>query len=75
MWAAKWRSQSQLDGRSEHLMLWDRGQPLAPFRTRAECRAWIEKNYGYIKKRTDLKREPHGWRLPVAVKVKVVEVC
>ncbi len=74
LWAAKWRSENQLDGRTERLILWHRGTPLAPFRTRAECRAWIKAHYGYIAEREDLRREPHGWRLPIAVRVSVIEV-
>ncbi len=42
------------------------------FRTRAECRAWIDEHYGYIRTRADLRAEPHGWRMPRAVKVRVV---
>ena len=41
------------------------------FATRAKARAWIQKNYGYIKSRPDLRSEPHGWKTPVAVRVTV----
>jgi hypothetical protein len=41
------------------------------FRTRAEARRWIEANHGYIRRRPDLQREPHGWRMPIAVRVEV----
>jgi hypothetical protein len=75
LWAAKWSRTNKLDGHGEHLILyeWRTNQPRLLFRTRAECRAWIEKEYGYIREREDLRREPHCWRLPQAVKVKVIE--
>lgn len=39
------------------------------FRTRSTARAWIEEHYGYIARRPDLRKEPHGWRTPQAVRV------
>lgn len=41
------------------------------WRTRAQCREWIEKQYGYIRDRPDLREAPHFWRVPRAVKVTV----
>ena len=69
LWAAFWRSCNQIDGRDEHI-IFERGLP-ALFRTRAECREWIKIRYGYIKYRKDLRKEPHGWRLPEARKVEI----
>ncbi len=40
------------------------------FKTRAEARAFIQK-YAYIRKRPDLRKQPHGWRMPQPVKVTV----
>jgi hypothetical protein len=40
------------------------------FRTRRECRAWIEEHHGYIRQRDDLKAM--GWRMPRAVMVSIV---
>ena len=75
LWAAKWSRTTKLDGHHEHLILFDWRTPsLQLFRTRAECRAWIEERYGYVRKRKDLQREPHHWRMPRAVRVKVEEV-
>lgn len=74
LWAAKWKSKSLLDGVSTHLILWDNGMTRALlFPTRRACRIWIEEKYGYIKQRPDLRREPHGWRVPTAVRVEVRE--
>jgi hypothetical protein len=77
-WCAKWRSTNRLDGKTEHLIIgryWlsveERTQL---FMTRKECRNWISKHYGYIKDRRDLREEPHGWRVPIAVKVRVNEL-
>ena len=68
-WAGLWRSQNRLDGRSEHILF--RGCLPKLFLTRAEAREWIKTEYGYIADRPDLKREPHGWRMPVAIRVKI----
>jgi hypothetical protein len=67
-WGVRWHSRNRLDGDLRHLM-WT---PL--FRTRRECRAFIDDEYGYIRKRPDLRVEPHGWRVPKAVRVEVKEV-
>ena len=69
LWAAQWHSKCRLDGEKRYIM----NENYLPklFRTRRECREWIEKDCGYIKDRPDLRAEPHGWRLPQAVKVKV----
>ena len=67
-WAAKWRSQCLLDGKTEYLI----GAGLTPpllFKTRADCRAYIRIKYSYLATRPDLRREPHGWKMPVPVKV------
>lgn len=37
-----------------------------------KARSFIKEKYGYIATRGDLQREPHGWRVPQAVKVSVV---
>ena len=71
LWAAQWYSKNHLDGERRHILYRDCLPAL--FRTRRECRAFIKDRYGYIKEREDLRRQPHGWRLPRAIKVKVVE--
>ena len=43
----------------------------ALFKTRRECREFIEANYGFIADREDLQEEPHGWQMPLPVKVKI----
>lgn len=68
-WAGLWRSENRRDGKTEHLLYRDCLPCL--FRTRREAREYIEQRYGYIRGREDLKTEPHGWRVPVAVKVRV----
>jgi len=65
LWGALWR-----DSRDERKLIWHNGLPFI-CRTRAEARAWILKNYGYIKTRKDLREPPHNWRVPLAVRVKV----
>lgn len=68
-WGIKWRQRNRLDGRQDRL-IWRAGLPLA-FRTRREARDWIAANYGYIAGRRDLREEPHGWRMPLAVRVNI----
>ena len=71
-WAVEFHSRNRLDGDR-------RGISYSPgpdwpqlFKTRRECRAYIEDRYGYIRSRPDLRTEPHGWFLPQAVRVRVV---
>lgn len=68
-WAIQWRSDSRLDGKVSHIM-WDGVYPYL-FRTRREARALIQEKWGYIKRRPDLRREPHGWKMPRPVRVTV----
>lgn len=69
LWAGEWHSRNNLDGETRHL-LYENYLPKV-FRTRRQCREWINENYGYIRDREDLRQEPHGWRLPRAVKVEI----
>ena len=70
VWGALWRSDNKLDGKRQHLIN-DLCLPVL-FRTRREAREWIETRYGYIRKRDDLRMEPHGWQMPIAIRVKVL---
>lgn len=70
-WGALWRSSNRLDGTSRHL-LYEHGV-IKLFVTRAAARQWIEEQYGYIRRRDDLKHEPHGWQMPVAVRVCITQ--
>jgi hypothetical protein len=65
-WGGLWRDRAK-DECSEHLLFEDCIPVL--FRTRQEARAYIERKYGYIKTRKDLRTHPHYWRLPVPVRV------
>jgi hypothetical protein len=68
-WGVLWRSRNRLDGDRCHLISFD-GIPVM-FKTRREARAYAEHRHGYIKRRPDLQAEPHGWRMPVPVRVTV----
>ena len=68
-WALLWRSRNRLDGRTEHLVF--RHCLPCLFRTRSDARFYAEERYGFIRKRPDLRAEPHGWRMPKAVRVKI----
>ena len=65
-----WKICNKLDGISEHLMRDENCVP-ALFKARHLAKAWIEKRYGYIRNRRDLRQEPHGWRLPKPVRVTI----
>ena len=69
LWAGMWRSKNKLDGITEHLLYEDCIPVL--FRTRKSAKAWIDKKFGYIRSRKDLRSEPYGWRLPHPVRVTV----
>ncbi len=69
VWGGLWRSKNIQDGVREHLLYENRLPVL--FRTRQEARIYIQKRYGYIKKRKDLRTEPHGWRLPIPIRLTV----
>ena len=68
-WGVMWRSDSAFQ-QSRHFM-YEKRLPVM-FVTRREAREWIKKNYGYVAQRPDLQGEPHGWKMPVPVKVRVV---
>ncbi|MDP3740320.1 MAG: hypothetical protein Q8R02_23235 [Hyphomonadaceae bacterium] len=67
-WAIQWRSANRLDGYKTHLMADETGLPLM-FATRALGRAFAKKRYWFFRTRPDLTTEPHGWKMPRAVKV------
>ena len=69
LWGMEWYSHNRRDGVTRHL-IWRDGLPLL-FTTRAECREAIDRMWGYIRGRPDLRAEPHGWRVPRAVRVTV----
>lgn len=70
-WAILWRSNNRLEGKNSHLICrWDTGVPT--YSTRKEARSVIEQDWGYIRNRPDLRAEPHGWKMPIAVKVRQV---
>ncbi len=71
IWGALWRSCNFLDGEQSHII--NKGCLPVLFRTRREARKFIDAEYGYIRTRPDLREEPHGWKVPVPVRVEVRE--
>jgi len=59
-----------VDGVREHLL----HENLLPilFKTRSKARQYASDKYGYIKTSPDLREEPHGWRMPIPVRVTVM---
>lgn len=74
-WTVLWHSKNYLDGVTCRVM-WHQTMPLL-FPTRRAARSWISEHYGYLKTRPDLRREPHGWRMPepIRVAVNLVPLC
>lgn len=85
-WGILWRSDNRLDGKREALMglltaphgdghpvFTPAGaeQPTITFRTKREAKAFIKDRFGYIAERSDLRREPHGWKMPQPVRVRI----
>jgi len=68
-WGVVFHSDNKLDGHREHLIC-ENCLP-ALFLTRSEARKFREENYGYIKRRPDLRAEPHGWKWPRIVRVNI----
>lgn len=66
-----WQSKNRLDGTTRHLICRNRVPTL--FITRKAARQFIELNYAYISVsvRKDLRNEPHGWRVPIPVRVTI----
>ena len=82
VWAIKWRSKNKLDGETEQLIgrfhKFSKNEPdflsgynIMTFTTRDQARKFIKEHYNYIKDRPDLRKEPHGWKMPIPVKVQV----
>lgn len=70
-WALLHRTSAAcIDGAREWFQ-WDGLKPVL-FRTRQEARQFAKEKYGRDAKRPDLKAYPHGWLMPVPVKVRVV---
>lgn len=68
LWGALWRSNNRAGKREE--LICEYGIPVM-FKTREECLQYIEKDYGYLKSRPDLKSEPHGWKMPIPIRVSI----
>jgi hypothetical protein len=71
-WAIKHSSRNRLDGYRE----WLAHENCVPmlFTTRTAARAHIVKKMA-IYSRPDLRREPHGWKTPRVIRVKIAEVA
>lgn len=85
-WGILWRSENRLDGKREvllgsltaphgdgHPQIKPAGgaQAALTFKTKREAAGFIKERYGYIATRPDLRREPHGWKMPAPVRVRI----
>lgn len=69
IWGLLWRSKNRRDGVVEHL-LYVNCLPVL-FATKKEASAYAAREWSWLKTRPDLRREPHGWRMPKPVKVRL----
>ena len=65
LWGALWR-----DKERTYLLNDENCLPVL-FLTRAKARAYIARNYGFIRHRRDLRAAPHHWRMPIPVRVEI----
>ena len=79
-WGIRWESKNHVDGASCYLIGSYGVSPIPElagctgalmFQTKRECVEYIHKRFGYIRVRKDLRNEPHGWRMPKAVRINV----
>lgn len=70
LWGILWRNENNLDGKKEEL-LYSLGCVPLMFKTRKLARKYISYYWEYLRFRPDLRQEPHGWKMPIPVKVKV----
>jgi hypothetical protein len=71
LWGLKWRQKNRKAGKKEHIM-YNAGVPML-FTTRSQAKEYADQHYGYIKVRADLRAEPHGWKMPLPVKITIKE--
>lgn len=71
-WGVLLRSDNRLDGYREHLDWEYQTGAAKTFLTRREARVYADTKFGYIRKREDLRAEPHGWKPPKVVKVRLI---
>ena len=70
-WAIVWHQKGSPSRCPRHFM-GEAGRGMALlFRTRAQARAYRDKEWGYFRTRTDLRGAPFHWRLPRVIKVDV----
>lgn len=72
-WAVVCRSKNELDG----ARIWFDSTPDHPskirmFDTRKAAREYITERYGHLRDRPDLKAEPHGWKMPKVVQIRMM---
>jgi hypothetical protein len=72
-WAVMWQDGN---GSDNYLVRWpgDSGVVVKLFKYRKLAKQWIDSEFGFIRKREDLRRPPHCWRMPKPVKVRITIV-
>lgn len=67
-WGLLWWVSEKFTYEPRSHLLYENCKPVM-FKTRKEARDFAIEKYGYIKVRDDLRRYPHGWRLPKPVRI------
>jgi hypothetical protein len=70
-WGLLWYSRCALDGERSYIIRQRTASLPALFTTRREARDYANEHYGYIKQRIDLRQEPHGWRFPRPIRLRI----
>lgn len=73
VWGLIWHAENKMDGVNRHI-IFDAVGKVKTARTRREIRDYAQERYGYIKRRPDLRAEPHGWRFPQPVRIRITEI-
>lgn len=72
-WGILHRKENKLDGKKSWLRC-DRTCMPEMFQTREEAREFISVNLKSTYSRPELKIEPHGWKMPIPVKIEIIVV-
>ena len=68
-WIVLFRCRNKREGYHQSIVY--RDGRFAMFTTRSKARAFARRELGYISRRADLRREPHGWLVPLVVRATI----
>lgn len=74
LWGIVHVTKGGIDGDTERLMYSNPRDGWLIFRTKRECKAYIDNYWSYYKTSKDLRAYPYGYRLPKPVKIEIKRV-